>query len=133
MWQYHGEELKTKDSINHRINLTGDAGDELMVGVDAVTQVFKEETAMQCSSFQMPPDVTVTISKVLALIKEWLCMRNKPKLCQVWKKLQLFSVPSFLPSQVRLQWSLLLSAGQLLQQPDHRPRIPAEVGNRRYL
>lgn len=133
MWQYQVEELKIKDSINHRITLTGDAGDELMVGVDALTQVFKKETAMYCSSFQMPPDMTVTISKVLALVKEWLCIRGKTQtVLNLGETATTFS--SFFPSKASMNTVISAPAvGQLLQQPDHRPRIPAEVGNRRCL
>lgn len=50
-----------------------------MVGVDALTQVIKEERAMQSSSIQMLPDLTLAISKVLALFNEWLCMGGKKK------------------------------------------------------
>lgn len=72
------------------MNLTGDAGDELLVGVDALTQVFKEETAMQCSSFQMPPDVTVAVNKVLALVKGWLCMGEKPNCAEFGRNCNYF-------------------------------------------
>jgi len=46
-----------------------------MVGVDALTQGTEEEMAMQCSSIQMPPDLT--ISKVLALFEDGICMGKK--------------------------------------------------------
>lgn len=48
-----------------------------MVGVDALTQVIKEERAMRCSSIQMLSDLTLAISKVLALFNEWICMGKK--------------------------------------------------------
>lgn len=51
----------------------------MLVTADALTQVIKEETAMQCSSIRMPSDLTLAISKVLALFKEWLCMEEKPQ------------------------------------------------------
>lgn len=41
-----------------------------MVGVHALTQVIKEDTAMQHSSIQMPSDLTLLMAKVLALFKE---------------------------------------------------------------
>lgn len=41
-----------------------------MEGVDALTEVIKEETAIPCSSIQIPPDLTLAISKVLALSEE---------------------------------------------------------------
>lgn len=45
-----------------------------MVGVHALTQVIKEDTAMQHSSIQMPSDLTLLMAKVLALFKEGVCM-----------------------------------------------------------
>lgn len=43
-----------------------------MGGVDALSQVMKEQMRMQCPSIQMPSDLTLAISKVLALFKEWI-------------------------------------------------------------
>lgn len=41
-----------------------------MERVDALTEVIKEETANQCYSIQVPSDLTLAISKVLALFEE---------------------------------------------------------------
>lgn len=49
----------------------------MLVTADALTQVIKEEMAMQCSSIRMPYDLILAISKVLALFKEWVCMGEK--------------------------------------------------------
>lgn len=53
----------------------------MLVTADALTQVIKEETAMQCSSIWMPSDLTLAISKVLALFKKWVCMGKKTTNC----------------------------------------------------
>lgn len=50
-----------------------------MVRVDALTQVIKEERAVQSSSIQMLSDLTLAISKVLALFNKWICMGEKKK------------------------------------------------------
>lgn len=76
-----------------------------MVGVHALTQVIKEDTAMQHSSIQMPSDLTLLMAKVLALFKEGVCMGGGGDDPQTIQSLGETATTfcSFFPSKLRTQ------------------------------
>lgn len=108
-----------------------------MGGADTLTQVMKE-TAMQSFSSQVLSDLILVISKVLAVFKLRVCMyRGKPNQnTQPAAGLAEAAATLFFPSKLSKNtgiFSTPVYTRQLLQQPDHKPRIAGEVGNRRCL